>query len=82
MLNCNKIMEQLMRKHWSDSKYELIFLQLVRVLGNLLETLFGGEVKDTFVYPDKLKTDSNNTYILSDCCWKKLKGCNASITAL
>ena len=58
------------------------FSQLVRVLRKLLEKCFRGEVKDTFVYPGELGTDSRNASLLSGCYTQDLKDCNANITGL
>ena len=45
----------------SDPKFELVFVQLVRVLRKLLEACFSDEVKDAFAYPGELKTGANNS---------------------
>ena len=58
----------------SGPKFELVFVQLVRVPRKLLEACFSGEVKDTFTYPGELKTGSNNSSFFSGCYRKDLKG--------
>ena len=54
-------------KRCSDPKCELVFLQLAGLLRKLLKIMcFGGEVKDYFVNPGKLKNASNNASLLSN----------------
>ena len=67
MPNQNENLEQLIMKRCSYPKCELVFLQVARVLRKFLRNCFRSEMKDAFVYPKELKTDSNNTSLLFGC---------------